>query len=264
MNKRLDFWLAVREIIKKVSEKFDSTWRKRKRILDSHILVAFLFKLVESKNHQGYGSNLEQFWESCLNQGITLPQDRPVSPSSFCESRQKLSEEIFIELNQELLSLWNKTQQLPRFKGYRLFAVDGSRIVVPRELIGEGFKLYNKERGCYNPQGLLSCLYNLQEKIIYDFDFVTHMNERMCAIEHMKQLTSKDIIIFDRGYFSYLLFRKAIEFNVHAIFRMQVQASGVNEQVLKFLKSDKNDEIITYTPSTTVLHDLKKQGYHLD
>jgi hypothetical protein len=127
MNKSLDFWLEVREIFKKVSEKFDSSWRKRKRILDTQLIVAFLFKLVESKNSQGYGSNLIQFWESCANQGITLPQDKSVSPSSFCEARQKLSEEIFIELNQALLSLWNKTQQLPSFKGYRLFAVDGSQ-----------------------------------------------------------------------------------------------------------------------------------------
>ena len=113
--------------------------RKRKRILDSQLLVAFLFKLVESKNNQGYGSKLVQFWESCENQGITLPQDKSISTSSFCEARQKLSKEIFIELNQELLSLWNKTQQLPHFKGYRLFAVDGSRVVAPKELIDEGF-----------------------------------------------------------------------------------------------------------------------------
>jgi hypothetical protein len=129
-------------------------------------------------------------------------------------------------------------------------------------LIDEGFKLYNKERGCHYPQGLMSCLYNLQEKIIYDFTFDTHMNERMCAVEHMKQLTSKDIMIFDRGYFSYLLFRKALEYNVQVIFRMQ--PGGRNKEIIKFLQSGKDDNVIDYTPSTTVIHDLKKQGYNLD
>ena len=76
-------------------------------------MVAFLLKLVESKNKQGYGSNLVQFWESCLNQGIKLAQDKSVSASSLCEARQKLSEDIFIELNKELVVLWNKTPDLP-------------------------------------------------------------------------------------------------------------------------------------------------------
>lgn len=194
MDTKVNFWLEVKQIFRTISEKFDSTWQKRKRVLDSQLLVAFLLKLVESKNRQGYGGNLVQFWESCLNQGITLPQDKSVSASSLCEARQKLSEDIFIELNQELLALWNKMPDLPSFNGYRLFGIDGSRVNLPRELIAEGFKLYAKERGRYYPQGLMSCLYNLQEKIIYDFSLVTHMNERLCALEHMKQLTKRDIV----------------------------------------------------------------------
>ena len=72
------------------------------------------------------------------------------------------------------------------------------------------------------------------------------MNERTCALEHMKQLTCKVVMIFDRGYFSYLLFRKAIEGKVQAIFRMQVQVAGVNKEISKFLQSDKDDAIISY------------------
>jgi hypothetical protein len=262
MNKRIEFWFEVKEIFKKTGDKFDTKWQKRKRILNSQLLVTFLLKLVESKNKQGYGSNLVQFWESCLNQGIKLAQDKAVSASSLCEARQKLSEDIFIELNQELVALWNKTPDLPNFKGYRLFGVDGSRVNLPRELIKEGFKLYDKERGRYYPQGIMSCLYNLQEKVIYDFSLVKHMYERLCALEHLKQLSDKDVMIFDRGYFSYLLFYKAVESKVEAIFRMQT--GGANKEIIKFIKSEKDDAIIEYSPSTTVKHDLKKAGYILD
>jgi hypothetical protein len=59
---------------------------------------------VESKNRQGYGSNLAQFWESCLNKGITLPQERSISASSLCEARQKLSEDIFIDIKSRVIS----------------------------------------------------------------------------------------------------------------------------------------------------------------
>ena len=53
MDKKLTFWLEVKEIFKKTSDKFDAKWQKRKRVLNSQLLVAFLLKLVESKNKQG-------------------------------------------------------------------------------------------------------------------------------------------------------------------------------------------------------------------
>ena len=263
VEKSLNFWSEVKNIFKKISNKFDAQWQKRKRILSTQLLVAFIIKLVQSKNKQGYGSSLNQFWEICLEKGIVLPQTNSIAASSFCEARQKLPEDIFKELNQELINHWQNNHELPTWKDHRIFAVDGSRVNVPRELINNGYKLYNKERGRYYPQGLMSCLYNLQEKVVYDFSFVTHMNERLCALEHMKQLTEKDIIVFDRGYFSYLLLYKILEQGIQGIFRLQVQDGGTNSKVLDFWKSHQDDTIIEYIPSVTVIHDLKKRGFDL-
>ena len=55
----LRFWSGVKVIFSEVSNKFDSIWQKRKRTLNSQILVAFLLKLVQSKNKQGYGCNAQ-------------------------------------------------------------------------------------------------------------------------------------------------------------------------------------------------------------
>lgn len=263
-EKSLKFWSEIKNIFKKISDKFDEQWQKRKRILGTQLLVAFIIKLVQSKNKQGYGSTLNQFWEVCLEKGIVLPQTNSIAASSFCEARQKLPEDIFKELNQELINHWQNNHELPTWNDHRIFAVDGSRVNVPRELINDGYKLYNKERGRYYPQGLMSCLYNLQEKTVYDFNFVTHMNERLCALEHMKQLTGKDIIVFDRGYFSYLLLYKVLEQGIQGIFRLQVQESGTNSKVLDFWRSKQDDTIIEYMPSITVIRDLKKRGFDLD
>ena len=90
------------------------------------------------------------------------------------------------------------------------------------------------------------------------------MNEKLCALEHMKQLTEKDIIVFDRGYFSYLLLYKLLEQGIQGIFRLQIQESGTNSKVLDFWKSHRDDTIIEYIPSITVIHDLKKRGFDLD
>lgn len=263
-EKSLNFWSEAKEIFKKISDKFDSEWRKRKRVLGTQLLVTIILKLVQSKNRQGYGSTLIQFWEVCAEKNIELPQVSSVAASSLCEARQKLSEDIFKELNQELINHWQKNQDLPTWKNHRIFAVDGSRVNVPRELMNDSYKLYAEERGRYYPQGLMSCLYNLQEKVVYDFSFVTHMNERLCALEHMKHLTDRDIIVFDRGYFSYLLLYKVFEQGIQGIFRLQIQEGGINKKVLDFWKSKRDDTIIEYMPSTTVIHDLRKKGFDFD
>jgi len=57
MDAKIDFWLEVKEIFRKISEKFDLSWQKRKRVLDSQLLVAFLLKLVESKNRPKVTTN---------------------------------------------------------------------------------------------------------------------------------------------------------------------------------------------------------------
>ena len=88
------------------------------------------------------------------------------------------------------------------------------------------------------------------------------MNERTCALEHLKVLRANDILIFDRGYFSYLMLQEFSKNGIHTIFRLQ--EGSVNKQVEAFIKSDKVDEIIEYTPSATVINDIKKQGYNFE
>jgi hypothetical protein len=264
VEESLIFWSEVKEIFKKVSDKFDFKWQTRKRVLNTQILVTFLLKLVQSHNKQGYGSNLVQFWESCLDKNIILPQAKTVAASSLCEARQKLPEDVFIELNQNLLVLWNKTQDLPGWNGYRLFAIDGSRVNLPRELTNEGFIVCSADQGHYYPQGLMSCLYNIEDKVVYDFSLKAHLNERLSAIEHIQQLGSKDVVVLDRGYFSYLMLYKIIEQNCHVIFRIPFGSkNNTNNEIMNFIKTDQEDSIIDYMPSTTVMHDLRNDGYNL-
>ena len=91
----IDFCSAANKLFDNICKEFDSTWQKRSRILNSKLLVLFILKLVLSKNKQGYCSNLIQFWESCAEKGIILPQINSVAASSLCEARQKLPETIF-------------------------------------------------------------------------------------------------------------------------------------------------------------------------
>lgn len=88
-------------------------WQKRKRLLDTILLVAFIFKLAPSKRQQGYNSNLMEFWEACTEKGINLSKVTAAAALLFCGTRQKLSETIFETLNKVLLCHWQSKQALP-------------------------------------------------------------------------------------------------------------------------------------------------------
>ena len=256
----IDYWSSVKEIIDRVCMDYDGKWQKRNRILTSKIIVIMILKIILSDRRQGLIINLTEFWEGCTEKNIELPQVKCVTASSFCEARQKVSENIFKDLNKTLMSNWGKKRSLPLWLGHRIYATDGSRVNIPRELTKFGFQIYDEERRHY-PQGLLSCLYDVLNKTVYDFDFVSHINERTCALKHLEILEPNDVVIFDRGYFSYLLLHEFDKKGVHAIFRLQ--EGTVNKRIQAFINSSKTDEIIAYIPSGAVISDLKKQGYFL-
>lgn len=245
----------------RVCEGYDKQWQRRSRVLNSKIIILMIFKIILSDRRQGLGINLTEFWDGCSDKNIDLPQAKSVTASSFCEARQKVSEDIFKDINRSLLNNWSEKRSLPLWLGHRVYATDGSKVNIPRDLVAFGFKIQDEERQHY-PQGLVSCLYDVLSKTVYDFDFVSHMNERTCALKHLEILEPNDVVIFDRGYFSYLLLHEFHKKGVHVLFRLQ--KGTVNKQTQAFISSSKTDEIIEYVPSDSIAFTLKKQGYVLE
>lgn len=257
----VDFWIKASELFESTCSEMDKVWQKRKRILTTQLLVIFILKMVLSKNKQGYGSSLDLLWETCAEKNITLPQINSVAPSSLCEARQKMPESIFLTLNQQLIALWHEHRAMPLWHGHRVFAIDGSKINIPRGLLNAGYKIA-KDTTRHYPYGMMSCMYNLQEQIVYDIELVSHGDERSCALAHLTRLSDGDLVIFDRGYFSYLMLYKTMELNLHAVFRMQ--GGTGNGKVAEFWKSDDEETLIEYEPSVTVKYALKKREHVLD
>lgn len=257
----IDFPSKLKAIIEEVCKKFDAKWRIRKRTVGTYFLVLFIFKIVLCRNKQGYGSILCELWDSAASKLLELPQKHPIAASSICEARQKMPEHIFQNINEELLLYWQSAKQSSTWLGHQVFATDGSKINLPHELSEDGYKIYDEKRRHY-PTGLMSVLYNLGEGMVYDFVLQSHMDERICAIEHMDKMSQGDILVLDRGYFSYLLLYKSLEKGIHMICR--IQCGTINKEIKKFSNSKETDEIINYYPSETVKSDLRKRGFNLD
>lgn len=166
----VQLWGNIIETVVAVANAFDQQWQKRRRVLSTLLLVLFIFRLVFSKNKQGYG-----YKQPCEN--------------------------------------------------------------------------------AYYPQGLLSCLYRLKPKIPVDFDLVAHGNERKLARTHLRSLQANDVVVYDRGYFSYAMLCFHLQRGIHPIFRIKANLYGDIDQ---FTASDETDKIIEIFPSEKRRKDIHK------
>ncbi|MFH1766682.1 MAG: IS4 family transposase [Patescibacteria group bacterium] len=240
----VNLWEKVIHIIHETANEYDDKWRIRRRVLNSKLLMLLIFRLVSSRNSKSYGTAIDDLWDSCDKLKITLPQENSIAPSSFCAARKKLDASVFKCVNQRIISEY--AQEAGRYKwlGHRLFAIDGSRINLPRELTAYGYKTLSKNM--YYPEGLLSCLYQIKSQLPFDFSLTPHLDERLCATQHLNILRPHDVVVYDRGYFSYMLLRQHCQMGIHAIFRLQDYSCNV---IREFSESSQTDVVVDIAPS---------------
>lgn len=238
----VQLWQHIIGTVAAVAHDFDGQWQKRQRVLNTLLIMLFIFRLVFSNNKQGYAITVAELWDQCRTMGIPLPQTTPVAPSAFCNARAKLDERIFKDLQAKILQHDDRPGTDDRWKTHRIFAVDGSKMNLPRQLINDGYRIPSDN--AHYPQGLLSCLYQLKTKIPVDFDLVTHADERKVALTHLASLSENDVVVYDRGYFSYAMLWEHREHNIHPIFRIKAKASRAVDEFIANRETDKIVEII--------------------
>ena len=151
-------------------------------------------------------------------------------------ARAKVHEDLFRELHAEVLRRVDATTQRRHWRGHRLYAVDGSKLNLPRGLLQEGYQ--RPSDNAHYPQGLLSCLYQLHSQAPADFDLVAHADERKAARAHLYALSPGDVVVYDRGYFSTAMLLAHVERGLYAVFRLKTNA---NREVSAFVNSGATD-----------------------
>jgi len=251
----VSLWEKVAKVINDVAEEYDEKWQVRKRLINSMMIILLIFRLVSSKNSQGYGTTIDELWDSCRKMNLPLPQKSTIAPSSFCAARKKLDEDVFKSINQKIIDTYAEQGQDDAHKwlGHRIFAVDGSQLNLPRNLTSCGYKLPSDNSNY--PQGLLSCLYQVKSQMPFDFDLVSHGNERTCAKQHLQVLEKGDVVVYDRGYFSYPMLHQHLKSQIHAVFRLQESSYNV---IRDFFSAEQTDIIATIYPSEKTRRDIKR------
>jgi len=233
-------WQRVIVLLSSVADEVDAQWRQRRRVIDTLLLMLFIFRLVFSKNHQGYGTTIVELWAQCRCMDVPLPQPKPVAASAFCNARKKLDAAIFKTLNARVIAAYEQTPASYHWHERRLFAVDGTKINLPRPLRHADYALPCDT--AHYPQGLVSCLYQLKSQIPHDFDLASHLNERRMALAHLKTLRPGDVVVYDRGYFSYAMLYAHQRQGVDVIFRL---ARCAGKAIDAFMDGSEIDTIVT-------------------
>ena len=220
-----------------VAAREDARWQKRRRVFDSLLIMLFVFRLVVAPRGQGYRTTLCELWEQCAAAGVALPQDEPPAASTACEAREKLDAAAFKRLHREILAAG---PECPPWKGRRILAVDGSKITLPRELAENGFRVAND--GAHYPQAMVSVLYRLRDRIPVDFDLFDHESEREAALAHLDHAAEGDVIVYDRGYWSFAMALAHQERGLDFVFRIQGNANPVFDD---FIASGETERTVT-------------------
>ena len=259
-QKELNLWENIQLKIALVCKNIDENEMSRNKKINALTMLLAIYRITYTKNFESYSTVLCELLDNANNYTIKLSFNEVISASSFCYARQNFPPNAFKKITQNVLELYEqKTNKHNEYlwKGRRLFAVDGTKVNLPRKTIEDkhgGYKLPCSH--AFYPQGLISCLYRLKSRIVYDYSLVNTMNEQEEAIKHLKNLKPEDVVVYDRGYLSYSLLYKHKELGIDGIFRLKKQSF---KMIDNFINNDDNDIITDIIPSQKSYYKIKKK-----
>jgi len=156
---------------------------------------------------------------------LTDPEiEKPMSKQAFSKARHKISHEAFKELFEMTGQSIIEANAFGRYKGYRVFAVDGTELQLPKnEEISQKFR---QTRGSFCPHARASILCDVVTGFtVHAGVDTTKTGERDLAMEHLEYFKAykdaKDLVIFDRGYPSKTLIKYLDDGDLKYLMRLQ-------------------------------------------
>jgi len=227
----------------------------RNRCLPLPTLMCFLINLVRGS----YQNELDQFFKALNDHPVAR---RVVSKAALTKARAKLGYSAFIELNRHLIGAFENMFQLKGWHGHRLLAVDGSTLRLPRiKEIAEHFGVWTVKKGKPCPMARISHLFDTLNKIsIAAVISPKGIDERQHACELFLNLMPKDLVLLDRGYPAFWLFKAILSMNANFCARISTKWKIVRD----FIESGLLEQIVELQATNTSIKDCKALGLDTD
>jgi hypothetical protein len=224
----------------------------RQRKLPFHVLIAFLINFVRSS----YQDELDKFFKALHRFDVAR---RVVSKVALTKARMKLKFQAFVELNQHLISYFEKYFNPLTWNGFRLLAIDGSTTRLPQiKAIAEHFGVWHVRQGLPSAMARVSQLFDVLNKITIDaIIFPKDTGERELAAQHLLKSMPNDLILLDRGYPAWWLFKLILSMDANFCARISCTKW---KAVRSFFYSGLSEKIISLPIHATSVAQCKEMG----
>lgn len=228
----------------------------RNRLLPFSTMMFFMINMVKGSIQ----SELDNFFKAIFKLDVC---DRIVSKSAFCKARKKLKEDAFIELNGVLSRYFYNYFPCKSWFGFTLKAWDGSTARVPdTDEVAQHFGVLMPRQGKARPLARISQMFDVLNKITVDAIIAPlSSGERELAIMHAFNLTPTDLLLMDRGYPAFWLFKLVRKVGANFCARISYKKWSV---VKKFYHSGALEKIITLKPSYQAKKKCHDLGFDAD
>jgi hypothetical protein len=183
-----------------------------------------------------------------LLQGGPLADQAPDDSTVF-KARLKLSPTAFAAMNDKACDFFYAEGQPHLWRQMRLLAVDGSTARLPHwPDILKGFPQEDSfVLGESTPLARVSVLYDcLNDLSLSAVISPMHEGEQTLLVDHRSRIRANDLMLLDRGYAAFWIFRWLRSLDAHFCVRMPV---SLWECAWKFALSGKREAIVELTPS---------------
>jgi len=179
--------------------------------------------------------------------------EQVATASAYTQARHKLKPELFIELNQLVVShyyrLYDEQHGLRRWHGRRLIGVDGSYLNLPDT--AELRAAYSVQRCQYEEsarvQALASIAYDLLNDVAISAGLSAKQAEKNFLFEtHLPGTEPGDVFVLDRGYADYAVMAFLLGNQRDFVIRFP---RGGFKQVDQFWESDEQEQVVELQPS---------------
>jgi len=151
--------------------------------------------------------------------------ERFVSQSAFSQARMKIKPGAFKALSDDCVDHFYSRYKVKKWNGFRLISIDGSEVILPKN--EETVKEYGEYTSNFMNKTIvlarISKTYDVLNNISIDAKLVNRsMGEHTLANEHLTFLGKGDLILLDRGYPSYDLFKNTLASGCHFCARLAI------------------------------------------
>lgn len=185
---------------------------------------------------------------------------------AFIKARRKLKVEFFEDFFSLLVEQFYQTAPIRRFKGYRLWACDGSVVKLPDNPDTQTIGTHKNQHSIVASVKLL-CYFDLLNKLIARLWLKNkRIQEIRLVAPYLKEIPNDVLSIYDRHYGCQLLVFLHQRYGSHCLVRMKTHSTS--HQVKNFLQTASPELVVTENLSENAWRELRKMGiakskYHL-